>query len=248
MQDLINELIKATAPPKVFPPPGDFHSANTAAFFTLEKSKKCYNEDPVRYKEEFRGVGKVAGLALVYGSSWKLFLSIIPGCTEAMAHQLYDGFFSNLPVFNKYDKAMLKYARKTGYIKTFLQRVLYIDTLHHEKWSLKAKGEREVKNYPIQGAGSEIIKYMLLKIFNFIDKYDLSRWKGTYLWNSGYYTRVLSIPKDLVTDDLVTDLEARPNGNCKVLVMDGDTVIQEFDRSVQMTAGLVRKHNLRFVL
>lgn len=248
LDSLIDQLIDAPPPPDVFPPPGDFHSVNTAAFFGFEESKAAYQRNKLEYKEEFRGIGKIAGLALVYGSSYKLFLDIIPNCTEAQAMKIYNAFFSGLPVFTRYDKYMLKFARKNGYIKTLLQRVLYIDNLHSDNWGLKAKGEREVKNYPIQGMGSEIIKYLLLKLFNFIDEHKLSRWVGTYIW-SNYYTRILTVKESDVTDELISDLESQPKGNCKILVVSDDgSILQEWDKPVQMNLRVYNRHKFEVIL
>lgn len=244
---LINELIKQTEPDQAFPPPGDFHSANTVSFFGMDNCRDSYFNDPKGYKDKFRGVGKMAGLALVYGSSWKLFLGLVPNCTESHAHHLYDSFFKNLPVLTRYDKNNIKAANKNKYIKTFLNRLIYVDTLDSENWGLRAKGERQVKNLPIQGAGSEIIKYMLLKVFNFIDKYDLSRWKGTYLF-SDYYTRILTVDRSDLKDDFESYLDAQPKGNCKVLIWHEGEIVSEYDRSVQLTQEAVDLYKMEIVL
>lgn len=250
LKPLVKAMLAAEKPAAQFPPPGDFHSANTAAFFGYEESKECWANDPKRYKEEFRGVGKVSGLALVYGSSWKLFLGVVPNCTEAMAHSLYDGFFKSLPVFSAYDKQIVHDAKKNKSVMTFIKRILYIDGFDHEKWGVRAKAERQAKNLPIQGAGAEIIKFFLLRLFNYIKENNCSRWYGTYLF-SDYYTRVLSIKESEITDELVTDLEACENGNCRIVVVSDDDenkVVQEFDRSVQMKISTLKKHGMKVIL
>ncbi len=248
MDSLINELLKSTEPPDEFPPPGDYHSANTVAFFGLDKCREVYKKSKALFKEKFRGIGKVAGLALVYGSSWKAFLDWVPGTTESGAKALYNGFFDNLPVLKQYNKKIQVQAKKDGFIRTFLQRRIYIDGFNHENFGVKMKAEREVKNYPIQGAGSEIVKYMILCIFNFTNKYKASRWVGTY-YQSNYYTRVLSIKEVSVTEELLSTLNNQPKGNCKLLVLsDEGKVTSEYKRTIQMTQEIVDKFNLEIIL
>ncbi len=249
LKPLVKAMLEASAPPKAFPPAGDFHSANTAAFFGFEESKKAFFENPKLYKEEFRGVGKVSGLALVYGAGWRLFLEVVPGCTEAHAKHLYNSFFKSLPVFSAYDKQIIRDAKKSGSVMTFIKRVLYIEAIKSDQWNIQAKGERQAKNLPIQGAGAEIIKFFLLRLFNFIRDNNCSRWFGTYLF-SDYYTRVVSLKESQLTDELVADLESCKNGNVRVVIVsdDDDTkVVQEFDRSLQMKVSLINKHNLTVV-
>lgn len=248
LKPLIAAMLNLQEFPKEFPPPGDFHSLNTTAFFGHDKCKEVYFNDPKRFKNDFRGVGKVAGLALVYGSMWTLFMGIIPNCTEQMAKDTYNAFFKNLPVFSRYDKEVLKSARKTGFIKTFIQRVIYIDLLHSDNWGLKSKGERAVKNYPIQGSGSDIIKLMLIKIFKFIKENDCSRWVGSMPYED-WYTRVLTVPLSQATTELEETLDAQPNGNCLVCVVDDKgEVISTLDKPIVMTQQIVDKFNLTVVL
>lgn len=248
MKELIDALLKTTEPKEEFPPPGDYHSANTVAFFGLEKCKAVYKESKKKFKEAFRGVGKVAGLALVYGSSWKAFLDWVPGTTEQGAKALYNGFFNSLPVLKRYNEKVLKQAKKDGFIRTFLNRRIYIDGFTHENFGVQMKAEREVKNYPIQGAGSEIIKYMILKIFNFTKEHKSTRWVGTY-YQSKYYTRVLSIDTNQVTPELESTLEAQPTGNCKVIVLNAAGMVEsEFDRNVQMTQEIVDEFGMEIIL
>jgi DNA polymerase I-like protein with 3'-5' exonuclease and polymerase domains len=250
LTSLVAAMLQALPAEESYPPAGDFHSANTAVFFGFEKCEESWRNDPKTYKEKFRGIGKVAGLALVYGSSWKMFLDMIDNCTEAQAREIYNNFFKNLPVFSAYDKHIVKQARIDGAVRTFIKRVIYIDAIKSDMWNIRAKGERQAKNLPIQGAGAEIIKFFLLRLYNYIKENDCSRWHSTYL-HSDYFTRVVSIKESEVTDLLVSELESCKKGNVKVIVVsdtDGTKVIQEFDRSLQIRTSLIAKHNLTVVL
>lgn len=241
LDPLISAMLNQKAPPPMFPPAGDFHTMNTTAFFGHDRCKEVYFNDPKKFKEEFRSVGKTAGLALVYGSMYKLFLGIIPNCTEQLAKDTYAAFFKNLPTFSRYDKEILVSARKTGLVRTFIGRVLYIDTLHDENWGLKSKGEREVKNYPIQGSGSEIIKLLLIKLFRFIEDNKCSRWVASVPFEEKY-TRILTINESEVTEDLIETLDSQPNGNALLVVLDSEgAVVSKMDRPVVMTQQILNQ-------
>ena len=228
---------------------GDFHSKNAQAFFGDDKCKAVYSESPKKYKDDIRGVGKVAGLALVYGSSWKLFLDIIPNCTEAQAKAIYGNFFKGLPKYAAWDKKNVKEARDTGYVKSILGRRIHIDTIDSDNWRLVAKGERQAKNLPIQTSGSEIIKYILLKVYTLIDEHNLSRFIGTLLFHEDIYTRIITIPEDKITPEFVEDLNATPKGNSKIVAVDKDgKPTKEFPKSIKMHTSMLEKHNLTIFL
>ena len=228
---------------------GDFHSKNAQAFFGDEYCRKIYEESPKKYKDEVRAVGKVAGLALVYGSSWKMFLDIIPNCTEAQAKSIYNNFFNSLPRLKAWDRANISQGLKTGATKTILGRLIHAKDYDSDNWGFKAKAERFLKNGGIQGSGAEIIHYILLKLYNIIDEHKLSRFVGTYAF-SNYYTRILSLvdPTEEQIKSLEADLDNQPDGNCKIITQSNGAVTQEYDRNVQMLKSLVTKHNLSIIL
>jgi DNA polymerase I-like protein with 3'-5' exonuclease and polymerase domains len=228
---------------------GDFHSKNAQAFFGDEYCRKIYEESPKKYKDEVRAVGKVAGLALVYGSSWKMFLDIIPNCTEAQAKSIYNNFFNSLPRLKAWSSANIANMYKTGTVKTILGRVIHIKDYDSDNWSFKSKAERNARNAPIQGSGASIIRYILLKLYNLIDEHKLSRFVGTYAF-SNYYTRILSLvdPTEEQIKALEVDLDNQPEGNCKIIIQSNGAVTQEYDRNVQMLKSLVTKHNLSIIL
>ena len=245
MEDLIDDLLSMGGDDRPFPPPGDFHSRNAVAFFGMKKSREMYFKDPRRYKEEIRALGKVAGLALVYGSGARAFQGWIKGCTEARGQELYDRFFKELPKLKQWGDNTLKRAKDNGFILTMLGRRIYIEGLKGTDWKAKFRSERHVKNYPIQGSGAEIIKYMLVDVYKYIEEHALNRWYGTYTYRD-YYTRIFTVEDSLLNRNTLEILEGQPSGNCKIIVIDSNgNPVQEFDRPVQLTVDLVKSCKLK---
>lgn len=250
LDTLIDTLIQTNEPPKQgYLTTGDFHAKNSQAFFGDDHCKKIYEQDPKRFKSEVRAVGKVAGLALVYGSSYKMFLDIIPNCTDAQAKAIYNNFFNALPKLAQWMKQQKHLGMTEGYVKSILGRRYHIDGFDSDEWWLKSKAERSSYNTGIQGSGSDIIKMILLKAFNLMDKHKLSRFIGTYAFD-GYYTRVLSLPEsELTNQTLIQALENQPQGNCKIIITDETGKPKyEWDKNIQVTRQMLQDFKFEVIL
>lgn len=246
MDELIRELLSTEEPPVQFPPAGDFHSKNTVTFLGYEICKKTYFTDKIAYKG-MRFIGKTAGLALVYGSSWKMFLGIIENPTEAKAKNLYNTFFNTLKVLAAYINRNIRDAKKNGFVVTLLNRRLYVDTLNSDNPKLRFKGERQVKNLPIQGAGSEIVKYILVRLYKFIAETKANRWYGLQP-HAERYTRIIAINTQ-PSEELIERLESLPNGNCLVVALNEQgEPHRTFDRPLQLDMGTITEFNLEVIL
>lgn len=250
LSNLIDKMIQTNEPPKQgYLTTGDFHAKNSQAFFGDDYCKKIYDQDPKKFKSDVRAVGKIAGLALVYGSSFKLLMENIPNCTEAQAKSIYNNFFNALPKLAQWMKQQKHLGMTEGYVKTILGRRMLIDGYNSDEWWLKSKAERSSYNSGIQGSGADITKMILLKAYNFMDEHKLSRFIGTYAFD-GYYTRVLALPEsELTNQTLIQTLENQPQGNCKIIITDETGKPKyEWDKNIQVTRQMLQDFKFEVIL
>jgi len=144
---------------------GDLHSITARAFFGKQEVSK-----------EERGMGKTANFALLYGGGPQAIMRAVPGCDPMEARRKKDAFDKSVPKFSEWLKQQKDRVKKDLGVWTAFGRwlaipdaavqagqELYGKTLTPEDAKkIRSACERYATNYPIQGAGADIMKIALV--------------------------------------------------------------------------------------
>lgn len=133
----------------------DIHAQTASQVF----GKKLEDVTP----EERRGA-KAVNFGIIYGiSAFGLGESLkIP---TRSAQNYMDRYFASYPEVKEYMNANVDFARKNGYVHTFMGRKRYIKEINSSDKNLRAFGERAAMNMPLQGSSADIIKLAMIKVF-----------------------------------------------------------------------------------
>ncbi|EJF05914.1 DNA polymerase I family protein with 3'-5'-exonuclease and polymerase domains, partial [Thiovulum sp. ES] len=232
---------------------GDFHIANTQAFYgnqltdiyedyisSTDSDRKKSLKAEIKSK---RGVGKVLGLALAYRGSPNVIKNQL-NCSEKESKRLYDNFFRSLRVFKNYSDRLTMFAEDNLYVQTFLKRPMWLFELDDPNF--KWKGLNKVVNSPTQGGGAELIKLIIFKTGRWIEQNNLYRLQNNNITKQ-YIKRVVSVKEtDINLEALEGSLEKLEKGNTLVLILAQDgSVVSQWDSLVTMNKSTMVEFNLK---
>lgn len=132
---------------------GDLHSITARAFF----GKKEVN------KQE-RQQGKKANFSLVYGGG-AMAIMRSTGCSKQEGARRKQNFDKSVPTFTKWVVGQKAKCKRDGGVWTPFGRWMAIPNIHSEDKAIIAGAERCSINYPIQGAGADIMKASLVLLY-----------------------------------------------------------------------------------
>lgn len=133
----------------------DIHAQTASQVF----GKKLEDVTP----EERRGA-KAVNFGIIYGiSAFGLGESL--KISPRSAQNYMDRYFASYPEVKEYMDANVDFARKNGYVHTFMGRKRYIKEINSSDKNLRAFGERAAMNMPLQGSSADIIKLAMIKVF-----------------------------------------------------------------------------------
>lgn len=157
---------------KAFNSGADVHKATAIKIFGEEN-----------YCKEARKKAKAASFGILYGSSAYGFHNQFPDMSLEECEEFIETFKSTLPSIEAGQRNAVRFAKKNGFVKTYFgrpRRVKYY--LNHPDRSKVSFGIRTVKNTAVQGAAGDILKLMLVRMWNklFVPYKDKGvRWIGT---------------------------------------------------------------------
>jgi len=129
---------------------GDLHSITARAFF---------NKQDITKQE--RQQGKIANFSLVYGGGVQAIMRAT-GCNQHEAARRKANFDKTLPTFASWVKSQKALVHKHKGIFTPFRRWIAIPEVDSLDKALVGAAERWSINYPIQGAGADIMKMALV--------------------------------------------------------------------------------------
>jgi len=135
---------------------GDLHSITARAFFNKQEITK-----------QERQQGKIANFSLVYGGGAQAIMRAT-GCSQQEGARRKSNFDKAMPVFAQWVKGQKAFVKAKKGIKTPFGRWIYIPEIDSQlpdgspNKPLIAAAERWSINYPIQGAGADIMKMALV--------------------------------------------------------------------------------------
>lgn len=112
-----------------------------------------------------RDKAKRAVLAMSYGAQCNKIAWVL-GCNKSLAQKFIDDFDSEFPQLSEFQKAQIAFARKHGYIETFLGRRQRIIFRPDDPPGLVARNERLCKNRWVQAGAADQIKLAFVLCWN----------------------------------------------------------------------------------
>ncbi|MGZ4119218.1 MAG: DNA polymerase I [Actinomycetota bacterium] len=112
---------------------------------------------------DLRARAKAINFGLAYGMN-KFGLAQRLGITPDEAQEYIDGYFRSFPMVKEFMAGVVKQAYRDGFTSTIVGRRRYIPELEHSNPRVRALGERQALNAPIQGSAADIFKLAMIKV------------------------------------------------------------------------------------
>ena len=141
----------------------DIHKATASLIYGLEESE---------ISDAQREVGKRVNFGIIYGlTAYGLCREL--GISQEMAESFIQTYFIRYPKVKEYIEEIIQEAQKNGFVTTLLGRRRYLPEINHKNQTLRQFAQRQAINTPIQGSASDIIKLVMVNIYQYIKKNQL---------------------------------------------------------------------------
>ncbi|MCM8823163.1 MAG: DNA polymerase I [Candidatus Omnitrophica bacterium] len=123
--------------------------------------------------KEQRDIAKRVNFGIVYGmSAYGLAKELEVGEEEARA--FIENYFLRYPKVRDFIERSYEEVKKTGYTKTLMGRIRYVEEINSPNPELRDFALRQAVNTPIQGTAADLIKLAMVKIFREFNKNNLN--------------------------------------------------------------------------
>jgi len=130
------------------------------------------NQVPIEdVTSEMRRAAKALNFGVIYGMGVFGFAQSA-GIDRTRAKEFIKNYMEKFSDVAKYIEQSKEDARKNGYAETLFGRKRYLPELNSTNIMVKNSAERMAINMPIQGTAADIIKIAMIKIDEWIDKYN----------------------------------------------------------------------------
>jgi DNA polymerase-1 len=143
---------------------GDIHRQTAALIFNLP---------PEQVTSDMRARAKTINFATIYGQG-PFALSRQLGISQEDARGFIARYFERFSGVRAFLDRQIELARQQGYVETLLKRRRYIPEIKERNFSLRAYGERNAQNSPLQGSAADLIKLAMVRIHRAIREQGLS--------------------------------------------------------------------------
>jgi DNA polymerase I len=138
----------------------DIHTATAATLFDVPLEAVSPHQ---------RRVAKTTNFAILYGIS-DFGLAQRLGLSRREADKIIKEYLGRYAGVRRYIDTTLKQARERGYVETPLGRRRYLPEIRSTNAAVRAAGERQAINMPIQGAQADLIKLAMIAIHGEIER------------------------------------------------------------------------------
>ncbi|MDP0506077.1 MAG: DNA polymerase I [Fusobacterium sp. JB019] len=135
----------------------DLHSLTARRIFDLS------DEEEVTPKQ--RSMAKIVNFSIIYGKT-PFGLSKELKITRAEATSYIERYFQEYPKVKKLEEEIIENATKTGYSETYFKRRRDIEGINSKNKNLRNQADRMAVNTVIQGTAAEIIKKVMIEVYN----------------------------------------------------------------------------------
>jgi DNA polymerase I len=143
---------------------GDIHRQTAALIF---------NVPPAEVTGEMRARAKTINFATIYGQG-PFALSRQLGISQEDARGFIARYFERFSGVRAFLDRQIELARQQGYVETLFKRRRYIPEIKERNFSLRAYGERNAQNSPLQGSAADLIKLAMVRIHGTIRQRGLA--------------------------------------------------------------------------
>jgi DNA polymerase I len=137
---------------------GDIHRQTAAVIFNLP---------PESVTPEMRGRAKTINFATIYGQG-PFALSRQLNISMEDARAFIARYFERFAGVRAFLDQQIKLAREQGYVETIFKRRRYIPEIRDRNFNMRAYGERNAQNSPLQGSAADLIKVAMTRIHHAI--------------------------------------------------------------------------------
>ncbi|OGC77485.1 MAG: DNA polymerase I [candidate division Zixibacteria bacterium RBG_16_40_9] len=127
-------------------------------------ASEVFGVSPEDVTSEQRRQAKIANFAVIYGVS-AYGLSQQTDMTVEEADMFIKIYFKRYPKVAEYIDNIIEKAKKDGFVTTMLGRRRYIPEINSENRQAREFAERIALNTPIQGTAADLIKIVMIRIF-----------------------------------------------------------------------------------
>jgi DNA polymerase-1 len=143
---------------------GDIHRQTAALIF---------NVAPGEVTGEMRARAKTINFATIYGQG-PFALSRQLNISQEDARGFIARYFERFSGVRAFLDRQIELARQQGYVETLFKRRRYIPEIKERNFSLRASGERNAQNSPLQGSAADLIKLAMVRIHRAIRERGLA--------------------------------------------------------------------------
>jgi DNA polymerase-1 len=133
---------------------GDIHRQTAALIFGVPADL---------VSPEMRGRAKTINFATIYGQG-PFALSRKLGISLEDARLFIARYFERFAGVRAFLDRQVEIARELGYVETLFKRRRYIPELKDRNFNMRAYGERNAQNSPLQGSAADLIKVAMIRI------------------------------------------------------------------------------------
>ena len=133
---------------------GDIHRQTAALIFSVAADQVT---------PEMRARAKTINFATIYGQG-AFALSRQLGISLEDARGFIARYFERFSGVRSFLDRQIALAREQGYVETLFKRRRYIPEMKERNFSLRAYGERNAQNSPLQGSAADLIKLAMVRI------------------------------------------------------------------------------------
>jgi DNA polymerase I len=137
---------------------GDIHRQTAALIFNLA---------PESVTPEMRARAKTINFATIYGQG-PFALSRQLNISMEDARAFIARYFERFAGVRAFLDRQIKLAREQGYVETIFKRRRYIPEIRDRNFNMRAYGERNAQNSPLQGSAADLIKVAMTRIHHAI--------------------------------------------------------------------------------
>jgi DNA polymerase-1 len=143
---------------------GDIHRQTAALIFNVQ---------PDLVTPDMRARAKTINFATIYGQG-PFALSRQLGISLDDAKTFIARYFERFSGVRAFLDRQIELARQQGYVETLFKRRRYIPEIKERNFSLRAYGERNAQNSPLQGSAADLIKLAMVRIHRTIREQGLA--------------------------------------------------------------------------
>ena len=144
----------------------DLHDLTARKLFELGEKDEITREQ--------RAVAKIVNFSIIYGKT-AFGLAKELGISNEDAKLYIKRYFSQYPDVKKLENQIISDAKEKGYVRTLFNRRRMIPEIKSTNKNIQQQGERMAVNTVIQGTAADVLKIVMIKIFDFIkEKEDIT--------------------------------------------------------------------------